>query len=79
MQDLERFAELEHNTAKNILAEGRQFYVYVEQQARGFSQAESNAACSNADRLGTTTLQTSRCGQTTTTACQFGVSDETGQ
>eukprot|EP00971_Amphidinium_carterae_P017090 337299-Amphidinium_carterae.1 len=30
MQDLERFAELEHNTAKSILAEGRQFYVYVE-------------------------------------------------
>eukprot|EP00971_Amphidinium_carterae_P047207 929721-Amphidinium_carterae.1 len=30
MQNLERFAELEHNTAKSILAEGRQFYVYVE-------------------------------------------------
>eukprot|EP00971_Amphidinium_carterae_P007629 150995-Amphidinium_carterae.1 len=44
MQDLERFAELEHNTARSILAEGRQFYVYVEQQARGFSHAESNAA-----------------------------------
>eukprot|EP00971_Amphidinium_carterae_P123176 2439038-Amphidinium_carterae.1 len=34
MQDLERFAEKEHNTARSILAEGRQFYVYIEQQAR---------------------------------------------
>eukprot|EP00971_Amphidinium_carterae_P288335 5724287-Amphidinium_carterae.1 len=49
MFDLERFAELEHNTAKSILAEGRQFYVHVEQQARGFSQAESDAARSNAE------------------------------
>eukprot|EP00971_Amphidinium_carterae_P050345 991896-Amphidinium_carterae.3 len=49
MQDLEKFAEHEHNVAKCILTEGRQFYVYVEQQARGFSQAESNAARSNAD------------------------------
>eukprot|EP00971_Amphidinium_carterae_P034211 673628-Amphidinium_carterae.1 len=49
MQDLEKFAEHEHNVARSILNEGRQFYVYVEQQARGFSQAESNAARSNAD------------------------------
>eukprot|EP00971_Amphidinium_carterae_P145992 2894019-Amphidinium_carterae.1 len=34
MQDLERFPEHEHNVAKSILTEGRQFYVYVEQQAR---------------------------------------------
>eukprot|EP00971_Amphidinium_carterae_P131339 2601336-Amphidinium_carterae.1 len=49
MRDLERFAQLEHNAATSILAEGRQFYVYVEQQARGFSQAESDAARSNAE------------------------------
>eukprot|EP00971_Amphidinium_carterae_P306261 6086394-Amphidinium_carterae.1 len=49
MQNLERFAKLEHNAARSILAEGRQFYVYIEQQARGLSQAESNAARSNAD------------------------------
>eukprot|EP00971_Amphidinium_carterae_P102194 2023054-Amphidinium_carterae.1 len=48
IHDLERFAELEHNAARSILAEGRQFYVHAEQQARGFSQAKSDAARSNA-------------------------------
>eukprot|EP00971_Amphidinium_carterae_P027661 544929-Amphidinium_carterae.1 len=33
MRDLERFAQLEHNAATSIWAEGRQFYVYVEQHA----------------------------------------------
>eukprot|EP00971_Amphidinium_carterae_P005368 107309-Amphidinium_carterae.1 len=33
--------------ARSILTEGRQFYVCVEQQARGFSHAEANAARSN--------------------------------
>eukprot|EP00971_Amphidinium_carterae_P263914 5235790-Amphidinium_carterae.1 len=31
MQDLERVAEHEHNVAKCILTEGRQFYAHVEQ------------------------------------------------
>eukprot|EP00971_Amphidinium_carterae_P323421 6427412-Amphidinium_carterae.1 len=34
IRDLEHFADVEHNAARSILTEGRQFYVYVEQQAR---------------------------------------------
>eukprot|EP00971_Amphidinium_carterae_P326765 6457766-Amphidinium_carterae.1 len=49
IHDLEKVAEHEHSVARCILTEGRQFYAYVEQQARGFSQAESHAARSNAD------------------------------
>eukprot|EP00971_Amphidinium_carterae_P019104 376047-Amphidinium_carterae.1 len=49
MQDLEKVAEYEHNVARRILTEGRQFYSHVEQQARGFSQAESQAARNNMD------------------------------
>eukprot|EP00971_Amphidinium_carterae_P061249 1212704-Amphidinium_carterae.1 len=38
MQDVEKVAEYEHQVARRILDEGRQFYSHVEQQARGFSQ-----------------------------------------
>eukprot|EP00971_Amphidinium_carterae_P109970 2178253-Amphidinium_carterae.1 len=49
MQDLEKVAEYEHSVARSILTEGRQFYSHIEQQARGFSQAESQAARNNMD------------------------------
>eukprot|EP00971_Amphidinium_carterae_P239633 4757375-Amphidinium_carterae.1 len=49
MQDLEKVAEYEHQVARRILTEGRQFYSHVEQQARGFGQEESRAARSNMD------------------------------
>eukprot|EP00971_Amphidinium_carterae_P214718 4260878-Amphidinium_carterae.1 len=49
IRDLEQVSAFEHNVARSILTEGRQFYLYVEQQAKGFSQAEANAARSNAD------------------------------
>eukprot|EP00971_Amphidinium_carterae_P092710 1836017-Amphidinium_carterae.1 len=32
MQDLEKVAEHEHNVARSILTEGRQFYSHVEQR-----------------------------------------------
>eukprot|EP00971_Amphidinium_carterae_P009364 184915-Amphidinium_carterae.1 len=49
MQDLEKVTQYEHQVARRILTDGRQFYSHVEQQARGFSQEESRAARSNMD------------------------------
>eukprot|EP00971_Amphidinium_carterae_P268329 5323684-Amphidinium_carterae.1 len=40
----------EHGTAQTVLREGREFYPYVENQARGFGQEESQAAQAHVDR-----------------------------
>eukprot|EP00971_Amphidinium_carterae_P216128 4290040-Amphidinium_carterae.1 len=45
-----RVAEDEHGTAQTVLREGREFYSYVENQARGFGQEESPAAHAHVDR-----------------------------
>eukprot|EP00971_Amphidinium_carterae_P023554 464719-Amphidinium_carterae.2 len=44
MNDLQRIAEHEHTVAREVLRQGRQFYSYIEQQARGFSQEEAHIA-----------------------------------
>eukprot|EP00971_Amphidinium_carterae_P168290 3334426-Amphidinium_carterae.1 len=36
MNDLQHVAEHEHRIAREVLHEGRQFFSYIEQQARGF-------------------------------------------
>eukprot|EP00971_Amphidinium_carterae_P244992 4864374-Amphidinium_carterae.4 len=47
--DAQRIAEYEHSIAKEVLREGRAFNPYVEQQTRGFSLEESQAARTSVD------------------------------
>eukprot|EP00971_Amphidinium_carterae_P251736 4997998-Amphidinium_carterae.1 len=44
MTDLRRVAECEDHAACEVLQQGRAFYSYVEQQAKGFSHEEHRVA-----------------------------------
>eukprot|EP00971_Amphidinium_carterae_P149755 2969067-Amphidinium_carterae.1 len=50
LRDLAKVAEYEHGAAQKVLRDGREFYSYVGNQARGFGQEETQAARDHVDR-----------------------------
>eukprot|EP00971_Amphidinium_carterae_P273972 5437517-Amphidinium_carterae.1 len=50
MSDLRRVVTCEHTAACEVLQQGRAFYSYVEQPAKGFNQEESRMARDNFDQ-----------------------------
>eukprot|EP00971_Amphidinium_carterae_P170257 3373341-Amphidinium_carterae.2 len=50
LKDLAIVAEYEHGAAQKILRDSREFYSYVENQAHGFGQEETQAAQAHVDR-----------------------------
>eukprot|EP00971_Amphidinium_carterae_P178804 3546579-Amphidinium_carterae.3 len=49
MNDLQHIAEHEQLIAHEVVREGRQFFAFIQQRARGFSLEEANIACNKCD------------------------------
>eukprot|EP00971_Amphidinium_carterae_P044486 874893-Amphidinium_carterae.1 len=47
--DLHLMAEHEHNIAREVVREGRQFFAFIEDRARGFGQEEAVTAREKCD------------------------------